>query len=30
VQTILGAAMVVGRLEVLAILAILLPENLRR
>lgn len=29
IQLVLGAAMVVGRLEVLAILAILLPENLR-
>ena len=29
VQVVLGLAMVVGRLEVLAILAILLPENLR-
>lgn len=29
VQVVLGVAMVVGRLEVLAILAILLPENLR-
>lgn len=28
-QVVLGVAMVVGRLEVLAILAILLPENLR-
>lgn len=30
VQVVLGFAMVVGRLEALAILAILLPENLRR
>jgi trk system potassium uptake protein TrkH len=30
VQVVLGVAMVVGRLEALAILAILLPENLRR
>jgi trk system potassium uptake protein TrkH len=30
VQVVLGLAMVVGRLEALAILAILLPENLRR
>jgi trk system potassium uptake protein TrkH len=30
VQMVLGFAMVVGRIEALAILAILLPENLRR
>lgn len=30
VQVVLGFAMVVGRIEALAILAILLPENLRR
>ena len=30
VQLVLGLAMVVGRIEALAILAILLPENLRR